>query len=444
MIKLVLFDLDGVLVDTKRIHFNALNEALGSNAITEEQHLSIFDGLTTNQKLDMLGLSDENKQRVYNEKQKLTYKKLDDIKENENIINLFTRLQEEGYEIGICSNAIKRTVVKCLSRIGVSGLCSFYLSADDVDNSKPHPEIYWKAMSIAGVLPDETIVIEDSPVGLTAAQRSGANVIRVNSPDEVNKDLIDKIKGKPMSIKWKDDRLNVLIPMAGAGSRFVDAGYSFPKPLIDVNGKPMIQVVVDNLAIDANYIFVVQKEHREKYNLDSMLGLIAPNCKIVEVDGVTEGAACTTLLAKEYINNDAPLLVANSDQYIEWNSMDFMYKMNEGEYDGGIVTFKSTHPKWSYAKTDGLGMVTQVAEKNPISDDATVGIYYWKRGKDYVTYAEDMIALDQRVNGEFYVCPVFNYAIRDTKQIIKYQVANMWGLGTPEDLEDARNSLRIR
>ena len=443
MIKLVLFDLDGVLVDTKRIHFNALNEALGSNAITEEQHLSIFDGLTTNQKLDMLGLSDENKQRVYNEKQKLTYKKLDDIKENENIINLFTRLQEEGYEIGICSNAIKRTVVKCLSRIGVTGLCSFYLSADDVDNSKPHPEIYWKAMSIAGVLPDETIVIEDSPVGLTAAQRSGANVIRVNSPDEVNKDLIDKIKGKPMSIKWKDDRLNVLIPMAGAGSRFVDAGYSFPKPLIDVNSKPMIQVVVDNLAIDANYIFVVQKEHREKYNLDSMLGLIAPNCKIVEVDGVTEGAACTTLLAKEYINNDAPLLIANSDQYIEWNSMDFMYKMNEGEYDGGIVTFKSTHPKWSYAKTDGLGMVTQVAEKNPISDDATVGIYYWKRGKDYVTYAEDMIALDQRVNGEFYVCPVFNYAIRDTKQIIKYQVTNMWGLGTPEDLEDARNALRI-
>ena len=439
MIKLVLFDLDGVLVDTKRIHFNALNEALGSNAITEEQHLSIFDGLTTNQKLDMLGLSDENKQRVYNEKQKLTYKKLDDIKENENIINLFTRLQEEGYEIGICSNAIKRTVVKCLSRIGVTGLCSFYLSADDVDNSKPHPEIYWKAMSIAGVLPNETIIIEDSPVGLTAAQRSGANVIRVNSPDEVNKDLISKIQGKPMSIKWKDDRLNVLIPMAGAGSRFVNAGYTFPKPLIDVNGKPMIQTVVENLGLDANYTFIVQKEHVEKYNIDKMLNLIAPECNVIWTEGVTEGAACTALLASRFIDNDNPLFIANSDQYVEWDVLDFMYKMNEKDADGGIVTFKSTHPKWSYAKIDGIGLVTEVAEKNPISDNATVGFYYWKRGSDYVKYAKDMIAIGKRVNGEFYVCPVYNIAIREGKQIHTYEAKEMWGLGTPEDLENYLN-----
>jgi beta-phosphoglucomutase-like phosphatase (HAD superfamily)/dTDP-glucose pyrophosphorylase len=443
MIKLVLFDLDGVLVDTKRIHFDALNEALGERSISEQEHLTLYDGLTTMDKLEKIGLSQEEKLSVYNVKQKITHKRLNSIKENETIQSLFVRLQDEGYEIGICSNAIKRTVVKCLSRIGVSGLCSFYLSADDVDNNKPHPEIYWKAMSIAGVLPEETIIIEDSPVGLTAAQRSGANVIRVNSPEEVNEDLIDKIKGKPMTLKWKDDKLNILIPMAGAGSRFVDAGYSFPKPLIDFNGKPMIQVVVDNLAIDANYIFVVQKEHREKYNLDSMLGLIAPNCKIVEVDGVTEGAACTTLLAKEYINNDAPLLIANSDQYVEWNSLDFMYKMREGDYDGGIVTFKSTHPKWSYAKTDGLDMVTEVAEKNPISDNATVGFYYWKHGKDYVKYCEDMIVLGQRVNNEFYVCPVYNNAIRESKSIKSYEVTNMWGLGTPEDLENARNTLRI-
>jgi len=435
MIKLVLFDLDGVLVDTKDIHFEALNKALGDSPISEDEHLSIYDGMTTKDKLKHLGYSEEESQKIFYDKQLHTYKELDSIEKNEDIIDLFLQLQKDGYEIGICSNAIKKTMVKCLSRIGVTDLCSFHLSADDVENGKPHPEIYWKAMSQAGVLPEETVIIEDSPTGLMAAHRSGANVIRVSSPNEVNVDLVERIQGGKVKPKWKDDKLNVLIPMAGAGSRFTDAGYTFPKPLIDVNGKPMIQTVVENLGLDANYIFIVQKEHREKYNLDTMLNLIVPNCKVVEVDGVTEGAACTTLIAKDLINNDQPLFIANSDQYVEWDSVDFMYKMNESGVDGGIVTFKATHPKWSYAKVDGIGMVTEVAEKNPISDNATVGFYYWKHGKDYVTYAEDMVVLDQRVNGEFYVCPVFNNAIHNGKVIKTYQVKEMWGLGTPEDLE---------
>jgi HAD superfamily hydrolase (TIGR01509 family) len=435
MIKLVLFDLDGVLVDTKDIHFEALNKALGDSPISEDEHLSIYDGMTTKDKLKHLGYSEEESQKIFYDKQLHTYKELDSIEKNDDIIDLFLQLQNDGYEIGICSNAIKKTMVKCLSRIGVTDLCSFHLSADDVENGKPHPEIYWKAMSQAGVLPEETVIIEDSPTGLMAAHRSGANVIRVSSPNEVNVDLVERIQGGKVKPKWKDDKLNVLIPMAGAGSRFVDAGYTFPKPLIDVNGKPMIQTVVENLGLDANYIFIVQKEHREKYNLDTMLNLIVPNCKVVEVDGVTEGAACTTLIAKDLINNDQPLFIANSDQYVEWDSVDFMYKMNESGVDGGIVTFKATHPKWSYAKVDRLGIVAEVAEKNPISDNATVGFYYWKHGKDYVTHAEHMIILDQRVNGEFYVCPVFNNAIHNGKVIKTYQVKEMWGLGTPEDLE---------
>jgi dTDP-glucose pyrophosphorylase len=244
-----------------------------------------------------------------------------------------------------------------------------------------------------------------------------------------------KLETNVIMNKWKDEKLNVLIPMAGAGSRFAQAGYTFPKPLIDVNGKPMIQVVVENLGLDANFIFVVQKEHREKFHLDNMLPLIAPNCKIVEVDGLTEGAACTALLAKEYIDNDAPLFFANSDQFVEWNPIQFMYDMQETQADGGIVTFKATHPKWSFAKIDENGLVTEVAEKNPISDNATVGYYYWKHGSDFVKYAEQMIEKDVRVNGEFYVCPVFNEAIQDCKEIRVHTAEAMWGLGTPEDLE---------
>jgi dTDP-glucose pyrophosphorylase len=293
---------------------------------------------------------------------------------------------------------------------------------------------------MVGCLPEETLIVEDSPYGLLAASRSKSHVLRVKSPLEVTyiniTKKISEIKSGNIMItpKWEDRKMNILIPMAGAGSRFQLAGYTFPKPLIDINNKPMIQVVVDNLNIDANYIYVVQKSHREKYNLDTLLNLITPNCKIVEVDGITEGAACTALLAKEFINNNSPLFFANSDQFVEWDSNEFMYKMNETDADGGIVTFKATHPKWSFAKVDDNGYVTEVAEKNPISDNATVGFYYWKHGSDFVKYSEQMIEKNVRVNNEFYVCPVFNQAVEDNKKIRVYEVQNMWGLGTPEDL----------
>jgi dTDP-glucose pyrophosphorylase len=296
--------------------------------------------------------------------------------------------------------------------------------------------MYWKAMSKMKVLPEETLIVEDSPPGLLAAHRSRANILRVKNPSEVTiENIANKTYSEYSKPKWQGGNMNVLIPMAGAGSRFQQAGYTFPKPLIEVRGKPMIHAVVENLGVDANFIFVVQKEHREKYNLDTLLNLIAPNCKIVEVSGVTEGAACTTLLAKEFINNDQPLLMANSDQFVEWDSSEFLYKMNEQNADGGIVTFKATHPKWSFAKVNELGLVTEVAEKNPISDIATVGIYYWAKGSDYVTFAEQMIDKNIRVNNEFYVCPVFNQAIEAGRQVRVFDVPAMWGLGTPEDLK---------
>ena len=307
-------------------------------------------------------------------------------------------------------------------------------------NSKPHPEIYWKVISEMGVISEETLIVEDSPYGLLAAARTHAPILMVKSPKEVNienlygklNELNNKLKMKKP--KWTDETLNVLIPMAGAGSRFEKAGYTFPKPLIDIEGDPMIKVVTENLNIKANYIFIVQKSHREKYNLDTLLGMVSPGCKIVEVEGITEGAASTTLLAKEFIDNDNPLVMANSDQFIEWDSNEFMYKMSETDCDGGIVTFKSTHPKLSFAKVNENGLVTEVAEKNPISDIATVGVYYWKKGSDYVKYADQMIEKNLRVNNEFYVCPVFNEAIQDYKEIRTFEITKMWGLGTPEDL----------
>jgi dTDP-glucose pyrophosphorylase len=149
---------------------------------------------------------------------------------------------------------------------------------------------------------------------------------------------------------------------------------------------------------------------------------------------LTEGAACTTLLAKEYIDNDAPLVMANSDQFVEWNSNECLYAFTADSIDGGIITFEATHPKWSYAKLDDNGFVSEVAEKRPISNLATVGIYYWRHGSDYVKYAEQMIKKDIRTNNEFYVAPVFNEAIGDGKKIRCKNIEKMWGIGTPEDL----------
>jgi len=445
-IKLIIFDLDGVLVEAKKIHYDTLNQALkeygNEYIITETEHLSIYDGLKTTQKLELLtqnkGLHPELYDSIWFRKQHLTIEAISQLQPDLQKIELFKQLRDKGYKLAVASNSIRRSVLVMLAKIGIIEFMDLIISNEDVKNSKPHPEMYWKVMSIMSCLPEETLIVEDSPHGLLAASRSRANVLRVDNPSDLTLEkIINKLnKNKHMNIpKWQDGKLNVLIPMAGAGSRFEQAGYTFPKPLIDINNKPMIQVVVENLNIDANYIYVVQKNHRQKYNLDTLLNLITPNCKIVEVDGLTEGAACTALLAKDYINNDAPLFFANSDQFVEWDSNEFMYKMNETEADGGVVIFKSTHPKWSFAQIDeNTGLIDLVEEKNPISDNATVGYYYWKHGSDFVKYAEQMIDKNIRVNNEFYVCPVFNQAIQDKKQIRPFLATQMWGLGTPEDL----------
>ena len=444
MKKFIIFDLDGVLIEAKNIHYESLNKALGDNyKIGWHEHIAIYDGLKTRQKLDMLttrkGLPKNLHDSISENKQKYTSQMLLDTKPDSVLISTLERLKADEYTLGVCSNSIRSTVEISLKKLGIYDFFNIVLSNEDVKNSKPHPEIYWKAMAKQGFLPEETLIIEDSPYGLLAAYRSSASVLRVKNPSDVFyenivKNLNNTNEDKMTYPKWKDEKLNVLIPMAGAGTRFQKAGYTFPKPLIEVRGKPMIQVVIENLNIDANYVFIVQKEHDEKWNIKSTLKLLVPNCKIVEVDQLTEGAACTVLLAKEHINNDAPLFMANSDQFVEWNSNEFMYKMNENNADGGIVTFRATHPKWSYAKVGEDGYVTEVAEKHPISNTATVGFYYWKNGSDFVKFAEQMIEKDVRVNNEFYVCPVFNEAIGDGRKIKTFEATKMWGLGTPEDL----------
>jgi HAD superfamily hydrolase (TIGR01509 family) len=447
MIKLVIFDLDGVLVDARELHYEALNEALADvdpkYIIQRPEHLSTYDGLSTTKKLNMLtkakGLSKELHDAVWRLKQKKTMEIIDAFTPDLRMIQILKRLKREGHTIACATNSIRETAKLQLIRRGFFEHIDFLYSNQDVNKPKPSTEMYLRCMLKAGVDPDETVIIEDSHHGRKAAMSSGAYLCAVKDSTDVDynkiRKVIDEANGKESRPKWQGGNMNVLIPMAGAGSRFQKAGYTFPKPLIEVNGKPMIQVVVENLNIDAKHIFVVQKEHYDQYNLKHLLGLISPGCEIIQVEGMTEGAACTTLLAKEFIDNDQPLLYANSDQFLDWNSNEFMYSMVADEVDGGMLTFTATHPKWSFAKLDDDGFVTEVAEKKPISDVATTGIYYWKHGSDYVKYAEQMIVNNTRVNNEFYVCPVFNEAIKDDKKIKTFHFDGMWGIGTPEDLD---------
>jgi dTDP-glucose pyrophosphorylase len=140
-------------------------------------------------------------------------------------------------------------------------------------------------------------------------------------------------------------------------------------------------------------------------------------------------------LTEKFINNDSQLFIANSDQFVEWDSNEFFYSMQGDNVDAGMATFRDTHPRWSFAKLDKDGFVSEVAEKNPISDIASVGFYWFKKGKDFVSGAKRMILQNKRVNNEFYVCPVINELVADHKKVKVFNVNKMWGTGTPEDLK---------
>lgn len=235
--------------------------------------------------------------------------------------------------------------------------------------------------------------------------------------------------------------LNIVIPMAGAGSRFAKAGYADPKPLIRVHDVPMIRLVTANLRPSTahRFIFICQSEHVKAYGLDKHLSQWAPRCEIVTLNGLTEGAACTVLAAKHLIDNDQPLMIANSDQYVEVDMEAYLGKMIADSLDGLIMTMTADDPKWSFVGLTPEHQVTRVVEKEVISDEATVGIYNFARGHDFVRAAESMIEKDLRVNGEFYVAPVYNQLIEEGARIGIHNVgsegAGMYGLGIPADLD---------
>lgn len=235
--------------------------------------------------------------------------------------------------------------------------------------------------------------------------------------------------------------LHIIVPMAGAGSRFAVAGYKDPKPLIPVHGVPMIKVVIDNLTPDCQhkFIFICQAEHVATYGLEEKLRAWAPGCDIVELDGLTEGAACTVYAARDLIDSTQQVMIANSDQYVDVDINAYLQAMDESLADGLVMTMKASDPKWSFVGFDADGRVNRVIEKEVISDEATVGIYNFRTGCQLISAIESMFKNNLRVNGEFYVAPAYNPIIEQGAKVIYHNIGaegqGMYGLGTPADLE---------
>lgn len=235
--------------------------------------------------------------------------------------------------------------------------------------------------------------------------------------------------------------LNIVVPMAGRGSRFASEGFQEPKPLIPIKGQPMIKLVIENLTPISShkFFFVAQNEHIQQYSLREKLTAWAPDCEVIGVDQVTLGPAATVLEARPFIDNDLPLMIANSDQWIEANINNFLKFLDSSDIDGSILTMVANDSKWSFVRTNANGIAVEVAEKKVISNEATIGIYGFRRGSDFVEAADKMIADGLLVNGEAYVAPAYNLLIqrglRITTSNIGSEGRGMHGLGTPSDLK---------
>lgn len=468
MIKLIVFDLDGVLIDSRDIHYHALNKALETIdqrfSIPYNEHLAKYDGLNTTAKLEKLtidkGFPKELHDAVWKLKQEMTSEVFKThLKPNAHITYMLQSLKQQGYIIYCASNSIWTTIRDALLYTGYIQYFDWFISNQDVLKPKPSPCIYLACLKRANVSANECLICEDSPIGLKAARGSGAHVCQILDVPDLTLSKVEKyiynITTSDIHMTTHTDHtdhtvhtkrdINIVIPMAGNGSRFSQAGYKDPKPMIIVEGKPMIQRVIENIGVhNGHFIFILQKAHDDIYGLSAFLSRICPGCKVVYVDRVTEGAACSVLLAESLIDNNTPMLLANSDQLVDWGGKEsvdmcadsFIYKCEHKSVDGGISVFDSTDPKFSFAKVDSVtGWVSEVAEKRAISNTATTGIYYWKHGSDFVKYAKEMMAANIRVNNEFYVCPVYNQAIADGKMIRQVSCDRFHCLGTPEDLE---------
>ncbi|WP_320820882.1 glycosyltransferase family 2 protein [Thalassolituus sp.] len=234
--------------------------------------------------------------------------------------------------------------------------------------------------------------------------------------------------------------INLVVPMVGSSQFFDDATYKYPKPLLEINGKTMIELFIDNfrkIFQNINFIFVVNEEDCRKFHLDNILNILTENnCEVIKISNQTKGAACSVLMAIKSINNDLPLIISNSDQILDVDFSDVISSFRD--VDAGVITFDSVHPRWSYVREDGKGGVVETAEKKPLSNKAIAGFYYFSKGVDFVNSAFEMIKKDASIDRNYYISPVFNELVLSNKKIKSFHIetGKYHTFYTPQKIEE--------
>lgn len=456
--KALIFDLDGVLIESKDLHYQTFNQAIAEVAgekylLEYEEHLALYDGLSTRQKLAKMSLLKqlpiETHDKIFSRKQELSSGAFASLPINQNVAITLQKLKAAGFCLGVASNCIRSSIFLLLKRIGILNEIDLILSNEDVSKAKPDGEIYAKAASCFGCLPSEVIAIEDSKKGFEAVRRAGLELIQVSSPKDIT---LSFLLPKIFAIEAKYKKLKYIFPLAKRTTSFWISGNEalpteIPLQLADIQGKPLLSHAIENLQSEhpnKEYSFMVQKNIRMKYSLDSTL-IASTKYAATEIISVTTdqlGAAATVNLTK--LGDNDSVLISDGSHIIEWPTAggleDFFLFVRKKSALAGVIVHYDTDSRWSYIEQDGndLDRVKMIHEKNPVSSLACAGTYYWYSSVNIANTIKYL--LGQEPKRKIFISDVLNVEIRLGHRVVYYPVKKVWSLRSLEEIQLYANS----
>jgi HAD superfamily hydrolase (TIGR01509 family) len=453
-VRLIIFDLDGVLVESRDLHYEALNRALTEVAgpefaISRDEHESVYDGLSTNQKLRLLtaskGLAEHLNHAIWTRKQELTEELVRTIlRPTQHVLDAVVALKAMGFPIAVASNCIRSSVRSILEAIGIAPHIDVYVSNEDVAQPKPDPDMYLSVCRAFCVDPSEALVIEDSPKGFEAAARAGCHLMRVHSPADLS---IAAVRDRIAAVESIQETVTVVVPMAGPAPEMWASGISggvaeAPVGLVDTAGKSIIQwamSAVRSRRFSLRYVFIVKHSVLKSFNVASLCAA-AVDYAPLRIEGIqtdTLGAVRTIMsISDAAIPRDSPLVVTDGHHIAEWGVGHSFDTLLSTHADGAIAVHRSADPRWSYVR-HVPGQPVTVAEvrtdRDPVSSHACTGLYYYRRAGDFFSAAESLVARGARERGLYYTASTFNELISRGRRVVTVPVERMWSLRTPSE-----------
>jgi len=456
-VQLVIFDLDGVLVDSRELHYEALNRAIAEVAgaqyvITRHEHESFYDGLSTNQKLRHMTLAKdlaiEHHKPIWVRKQELTEELVRErLRPLPHVTRLVRTLKAAGYPVAVASNCIKSSVASILETIGLLPLVDAFFSNEDVARAKPAPDIYRRACAAFCVPPERALVVEDTVKGFEAAILAGCNLLRVETPEDTR---VEHVLRRMQELDVEPPPVTVVVPLAGSSAQsWLGGPDSLPAEvpifLADAHGCSVLEAAMRSIFSERfpmRFIFVVKEEQCSGFQLEALCCKAAryQPTTVLRVRGDTLGALVSALEARPLLDTDAPLLLFDGSHALSWGEGGSVDELLCGRFDGGMTTHTSSDPRWSYVRTSFRSaaaapvLVTEVHEKVSVSSTAATGLYFWRRSGDFVAAADEIVASNARTRGWFFLAPAFNLAISKGAKIEAVPVHQSWSLRSASEV----------